>query len=187
MYIDESGANERSLDRKYGWSEKGVPARVISSAKRTKKWSILPVYTYHGFVAWEVIHGSYNSELFVDFLRLKVLPLTTPYPGRNSVLIMDNARIHHHAEVSALCREAGIILAYLPPYSPDLNPIEEAFAELKAWFKKNYKLAEIVPFKDFLALGLNTVKDGAKNHFARSQVGVPIAADDADEGDYYER
>jgi hypothetical protein len=96
MYIDESAANERSLDRKFGWSPKGVPARVVSSAKRSKKWSILPVYTYEGFVAWEIIHGSYNSELFVNFLRHRVIPLTSPFPGPRSVLIMDNARIHHH-------------------------------------------------------------------------------------------
>jgi len=97
MYIDESAANERSLDRKYGWSPKGVPARIVSSAKRSKKWSILPVYTYEGFVAWETIHSSYNFELFVNFLQHKVIPLTNPYPGPQSVLIMDNARIHHHA------------------------------------------------------------------------------------------
>jgi len=83
-----------------------------------------------------------------------------------------------------LCQEAGIKLAYLPPYSPDLNPIEEAFAELKAWFKKNYKLAEAMPFEDFLALGLNFVKDGAKNHFTRSQVDIPIEA--GNDEDYYE-
>jgi len=79
-----------------GWSPKGLPARVISSAKRSKKWSILPVYTYEGFVAWEIIHGSYNSQLFVNFLRHHVIPLTSPFPGPRSVLIMDNARIHHH-------------------------------------------------------------------------------------------
>jgi len=82
-----------------------------------------------------------------------------------------------------LCQEVGIKLAYLPPYSPDLNPIEEAFAELKAWFKKNYKLAEFMPFDEFLGIGLEFVKDGAKNHFVRSQIGVPIG--DGDEEDYY--
>ena len=42
-----------------------------------------------------------------------------------------------------MCEEAGVILEYLPPYSPDYNLIEEAFAKMKAWMKKNYALAEI--------------------------------------------
>ena len=197
IYIDESAANERSLDRKYGWSTKGTPARLISSAKRSAKWSILPVYTYDGFIAWDIIRGSYNSHLFVNFVREKVIPFTNPFPGPRSVLIMDNAAIHHHPvsnivlfesllilqDLEAICQEAGVILAYLPPYSPDLNPIEEAFAQLKAWFKKNYKLAEVMPFDDFLSMGLESVKDSAKNHFARSRIGVPIR--DGDDEDYY--
>ena len=42
-----------------------------------------------------------------------------------------------------MCEDAGVRLEYLPPYSPDYNPIEEAFAELKAWMKKNYTLADL--------------------------------------------
>src|SRR5216117_2606647 len=96
IYIDESAANERSLDRKYGRSPKGHPARLISSAKRSKKWSILPAYTYDGFIDWEIIRGSYNSNMFINFIKEKVIPHTTPFPGPMSVLIMDNAKIHHH-------------------------------------------------------------------------------------------
>ena len=94
IYIDESAANERSLDRKYGWSSKGQPARLISPAKR--KWSILPAYTCDGFIDWEIIRGSYNSNMFINFIKEKVIPHTTPHPGPRSVLIMDNAKIHHH-------------------------------------------------------------------------------------------
>ena len=96
IYIDESAANERSLDRKYGWSPKGQPAGLISPAKRSKRWSILPVYTYDGFIDWEIIRGSYNSIMFINFIKEKVIPHTTLHPGPRSVLIMDNAKIHHH-------------------------------------------------------------------------------------------
>jgi len=96
IYIDESAANERSLDHKYGWSPKGQPARLISPAKRSKKWSILPVYTYDGFIDWEIIRGSYNSDMFINSIKEKIIPHTTPYPGLLSVLIIDNAKIHHH-------------------------------------------------------------------------------------------
>jgi hypothetical protein len=95
MYVDESAANERSLDRKYGWSRKGVAARCIAPFRRSEKWSILPVYTHDGFIDWEVVRGSYNAAMFIEFIRNHVIPHTTPYPGPRSVLIMDNAKIHH--------------------------------------------------------------------------------------------
>jgi transposase len=56
----------------------------------------------------------------------------------NTVLIMDNASFHHSERITQMCLEAGAELLYLPPYSPDLNPIEEFFAELKAHIKKQW-------------------------------------------------
>ena len=64
VYIDESVANERTLDRKWGWAPKGRAARIICPLTRIKKWSILPLYTMDGFIAYEIIHGSFMSELF---------------------------------------------------------------------------------------------------------------------------
>ena len=96
MFVDESAANERTMDRKWGWAPKGRAARVISPLQRSKKWSILPLYTMDGFIAYEIIHDSYTTELFMNFLRNKVLPLCSPFPGPRSVLIMDNAKIHCH-------------------------------------------------------------------------------------------
>ena len=95
IYIDESAAHERTLDRRFGWSPVGKPAQMFQPFKRSKKWSILPVYTYDGFIDWEIIHGSYNGELFVKFLESHVIPHTTPFPGPRSVLIMDNVKMHH--------------------------------------------------------------------------------------------
>lgn len=54
-----------------------------------------------------------------------------PYPGCNSVLIMDNARIHHGDMITEICREYGVLVIYLPAYSPDLNPIEKGFSAMK--------------------------------------------------------
>jgi transposase len=50
---------------------------------------------------------------------------------------MDNTSFHHLARIKQLCKEAGVKLLYLPPYSPDLNPIKEFFAELKIFIKRN--------------------------------------------------
>jgi len=95
MFLDESAANERTLDRKYGWAPVGSIARVSEPFKRTMKWSLLPLYTIDGFVAWDFVRGSYNRETFNEFVRTWVIPQTNPFPGPCSVLIMDNAKIHH--------------------------------------------------------------------------------------------
>jgi hypothetical protein len=70
-----------------------------------------------------------------------------------------------------MCEEAGVRLEYLPPYSPDFNPIEEAFAELKAWMKKNYALADMYDsFEGYLGAGLTHMSMKAGNHFRSCQI-----------------
>lgn len=64
------------------------------------------------------------------------MPVMNPFPGRNSVLIMDNAPIHHGGRIADICANAGVILMYLPTYSPDFNPIEKVFATLKTYLKR---------------------------------------------------
>ena len=100
------------------------------------------------------------------------MPHCYPYdpenPLPNSVLIMDNASIHKSAEVRALCDEFGVHLEFLPPYSPDYNPIEESFAELKAWMKKNRGLALTFEgnFGGFIELAVQGLTQKAGRHFA---------------------
>ena len=102
MFLDESACNERTGDHKFGWAPVGSPARVSVPLKHTEKWSILPLYTVNGFVAWDIIKGSYNVDIFNEFVKTWVIPQTTPFPGPRSVLIMDNARIHKSAVFSNL-------------------------------------------------------------------------------------
>jgi hypothetical protein len=94
VFLDESAINKRSLDRKHGWAPVGQFARLVTSIKRIEKWSILPLYTIDGFLAVEIIKGSYNSFLFRRYMQEIVIPNCTPYPGPQSVVVMDNARIH---------------------------------------------------------------------------------------------
>jgi transposase len=79
-----------------------------------------------------MFQGSINSERFDEFVIEYVLPLCTPFPGRNSVLVMDNASIHKSEQLVKACYQAGVLLQYIPPYSPDFNPIKESFGDLKA-------------------------------------------------------
>ena len=80
-----------------------------------------------------------------------------------------------------MCDEADIKYAYLPLYSPDFNPIEEAFAELKAWCRKHYTDAARIGFEEFLELAMHSQKNGAREHFSKSQIGVPVRRGDDDD------
>jgi len=96
IFVDESAANKRTGDRKYGWAPVGAVADVAEPFKRSAKWSILPMFTVDGYEAWEVIHSSFNMELFNSFIKNHVIPRTSPFPGPRSVLVMDNCRIHRN-------------------------------------------------------------------------------------------
>ncbi|KAF5338862.1 hypothetical protein D9758_015558 [Tetrapyrgos nigripes] len=79
-----------------------------------------------------------DTDIFVTFLREQVAPILTPYPGPRSVLMLDNAPIHHAEEIRALVEdECGARLIYLPPYSPHLNPAEQAFSFIKSYLKRH--------------------------------------------------
>jgi hypothetical protein len=67
-----------------------------------------------------------------------------PYPGRNSVLILDNATIHRRGVIEALCAEVGVLIVYLSPYSPRFNPIERTFNVFKDVLRRNGLFAEAV-------------------------------------------
>jgi transposase len=81
---------------------------------------------------------------------------------------MDNASFHHTDRITKLCSNAGVKLLYLSPYSPDLNLIEEFFAELKAFVRRNWQKHPGQDFKEFLEWSLDIVgsrKDSAQGHF----------------------
>ena len=72
-----------------------------------------------------------------------------------------------------MCDEAGVVLVYLPPYSLDYNPIEEAFAELKQWLKKNYILADgYESFDGFLNTALMQLSMKPGNHFRSCNISI---------------
>jgi hypothetical protein len=104
--------------------------------------------------------------MFNDFVRDQILPCCGSYATGEplSVIICDNAKVHHNSELLEMCEQAGVRLEYLPPYSPDLNPIETSFSVLKSWIKRHQDIAEVYAeageFAEFL------------NKAVRSQSGV---------------
>ena len=79
-----------------------------------------------------VIDGAMNGEIFIEYIRQFLAPTLTP----GDVVIMDNLPVHKVAGVKQAIEAAGATLEFLPPYSPDLNPIEMVFSKLKALLRK---------------------------------------------------
>jgi len=152
VFVDESAANEKTGWRKFGWSPQGHEAVTVGSLRRSERYSILSCLTLNGYtVGTLIVQGSITQAIFNDWIRSEVLPRCNPFPAANSVIILDNCVVYKHANVKLMCTEAGIKLLFLPPYSPDFNPIEETFNVLKTWIRSNARLIDTFPeFSDFL-------------------------------------
>lgn len=122
MYVDEAGCDKRAGCRRTGWSPRGVTPVQISEFQRGQRYHILPAYAQDGVVLSRIYSGSTDAAVFEDFIE-QLLHHCGRWPAAKSVLIMDNASFHHSQKISQMCREAGVKLLYLPPYSPTLNPI----------------------------------------------------------------
>ena len=82
-----------------------------------------------------VFDGPINGECFRAYVEQLLVPCLRP----GDIVIMDNLGSHKSAELRRIIRAAGARLWYLPPYSPDLNPIEQAFAKIKHWMRAAQK------------------------------------------------
>lgn len=184
VYVDESGCDKRIGFRRTGWSPLGVAPVQVAKFHRGQRYQILPAYAQDGIYLSRVFRGSTDAVIFEDFIG-QLLQHCGRWPEPKSVLIMDNASFHHSERIKKMCSEAGVKLLYLPPYSPDLNPIEEFFSELKSHIKRNWEFYETWPdqgFDTFLQTRIDAVgakRDSAEGHFRHS--GVTIEEFEEDE------
>lgn len=118
--------------------------------------------------------------MFEDFIE-QLLQHCGKWPVPKSVLVMDNASFHHTEKIKDMFLNAGVKLVYLPTYSPDLNPIEEFFFELKAYIKKNWGVYEDEPgqgFDNFLEGCVDIIdakERSAEGHFRRAGMTIVYA------------
>jgi len=132
VFLDETGASTK-MARLYGWGPKSE--RVVSDVPHGhwQTTTFVGALRTSGITAPMVIDGAMNGDLFLAYVQQQLVP--TLHCG--DIVVMDNLSSHKKPGVREAIELAGATLAYLPPYSPDLNPIELAFSKLKTLLRKH--------------------------------------------------
>ena len=101
---------------------------------RGERISAIAAMTVNGILDLQIVRGSVNGEILIDFIHRVLLPYLMPFNGENpnSVVLLDNCSVHHVEGVVEPMQEMGTIVHFLPPYSPDLTPIELLFSKVKS-------------------------------------------------------
>ncbi len=131
VFVDEMGTNT-SLHPLYAWSPRGERARCSVPRNRGPNTTLLASMTAEGMGPCLAVEGATTKIVFEAYVEKALVPCLR----RGQVVVMDNLSAHKGDRVRALVEKAGCVLLYLPPYSPDLSPIEEAFSKVKGLLRK---------------------------------------------------
>ena len=131
MFIDETWT-ATNMTRSHGRCPKGERLRMGFPHGHRKTTTLVAGLRMTGMVAPMVLDGPINGDWFEAYVTKVLVPELRP----GDIVIMDNLSSHKRAAVRERIEEAGATLRFLPPYSPDFNPIENAFAKLKALLRK---------------------------------------------------
>jgi transposase len=131
VFVDEMGSNT-SLHELYAYSPKGERAYCSVARNRGKNTTLLSSMTFCGMGPSMVVEGGTDGAVFEGYLR----ELLVPALREGDVVVMDNLSVHKSETVRELIEGAGAQVLYLPPYSPDFNPIEEAFSKVKGLIRR---------------------------------------------------
>ena len=134
-YVDECGI-DTYLYREYGYAPRGQQVSGQVSGRKYKRCGIVAAKMGDQILAPFEYSGTMNSSLFEFWFSNQLLPSL----DKGSVIVMDNASFHSKRRLIFVAQNAGCKLLFLPPYSPELNPIEKFWAWLKRFLRK------ILPF-----------------------------------------
>ena len=131
VFVDECGTNT-SLSPMYAWSRRGERAYDETPRNWGSNITLLASMTREGMGPAIAVEGATTKAVFEAYVEEALAPSLRP----GQVVVMDNLSSHKGQRVRELIDGRGCELMYLPPYSPDLNPIERAFAKLKASLRR---------------------------------------------------
>jgi transposase len=131
VFIDETWA-ATNMSRRYGRSRRGQ--RLIAKVPHGhwKTTTFVAALRQDGLTVPTVVDGAMNGTIFLAYVQQQLVPMLQP----GDIVVMDNLSAHKVAGVREAIASAGAKVVYLPPYSPDLNPIELVFSKLK-WLARS--------------------------------------------------
>ena len=131
VFVDETGAN-RAVTPRYARAPRGQRARGRAPARRGTNVTLVAALSLEGIGAAMTLTGALDGAACEVYVREALAPRLRP----GQVVLWDNVRPHRDAAARALIEGRGCRLLFLPPYSPDFNPIEEAFSKLKQHLRR---------------------------------------------------
>ncbi len=149
VYIDESGI-EMGIHKEKSWSIKGKTVLAKKSGKYYERTNIIAGLVRNKSIAPMVFNGSCNTKVFnswVENFLIKELK-------SGQFVVMDNASFHKSQKTRELIESVGCKIIFLPPYSPDLNPIEKFWANMKRWIRS--QITQFAHLYDALVKFFNT-------------------------------
>lgn len=133
VYIDESGFSE-DMPRIFGYAQNGARCLGTHDWQAKQRTNAIGALTGDRLITVALFDCGINTDVFQAWLTQELLPALS----NGAVLVMDNASFHKSEKIQEAIEAAGCLLEYLPPYSPDLNPIEHKWAQAKA-LKRNLR------------------------------------------------
>ena len=131
IYIDESGFPEE-MPGIFGYAPTGMRCFGKHNPMSKRRTDAVGALTGDRLLTAALFDGTINTDVFEAWLRQGLLPALPD----GAVVVMDNARFHKSERIQEAVEAAGCLLEYLPPYSPDLNPVEHKWAQAKALRRK---------------------------------------------------
>jgi transposase len=131
VFIDETGASTK-MARRHGRAPRGQRLRASVPHGHWKTTTFVGGLRLSGMTAPMVLDGPMNSQCFLAYVEQVLVPTLRP----GDIVILDNLAAHKSTAVRDAIEAVGANIRFLPPYSPDLNPIENAFAKLRALLRK---------------------------------------------------
>jgi transposase len=143
LYIDETNKKNGDCARSRVHCVRGqhvqIPVRATNLGFSASVIASISIEGIQSSVGVDIARdGNVNGEMFVEIFKRDILPICQAWPGKRSVVILDNAAIHMKYLIDAECAAKGVIALYLPPYSFDFNPIELVFNIAKMKLQREY-------------------------------------------------
>lgn len=126
LFVDESGA-KTNMTRLRGRCDRGRRLKSFAPLGHWHTTTMISAIGLHGVQASMILEGATDAEVFCAYVEQVLAP--TLRPGQ--IVVMDNLQPHKHPRVRVAIESAGATLVYLPPYSPDFNPIEPMWSKVK--------------------------------------------------------